>query len=65
MDEARMCQFLALLDEKWGRLEGAKPKLSIVREHPEKRRVMAKPSRASMLAWRREAEAAKRRTGFG
>ena len=30
MDEAMMCQFVALLNEKWGKLERAKPKLTLI-----------------------------------
>ena len=57
MDEARMCQFLALLDEKWGGLEGAKPRLSIVRgeQYNAPRVPMARPTRDVMMARRREA----------
>jgi hypothetical protein len=32
MNEARMCQLRALLDEKLGKVESAKPKLTIVKE---------------------------------
>ena len=30
MNEARMCQLRALLDKEFGKVEGAKPKLSVV-----------------------------------
>ena len=30
MDEATMCQFVALLNKKWGPIEGSKPKLTLI-----------------------------------